>query len=496
MKINMRLTKLMIIVLTIFTVYLPLNVQAEADAKLVIISPHWEGIQTEYETAFAAWYLDMYVETVEIEWIDVGGTSDDVKYIDSNFETTPDGIGIDIFWGGGVDPYIAEAELGHLHPYEVSSEVLDKIPATFAGIPMYDSEYLWYGTAISGFGIIYNMPVIELESLPTPSTWEDLTDPDLLGWVGSADPRHSGSTHMCYEIILQAYGWDEGLDIITKMGANIRTFPESSSSVPKSVGASEIATGLAIDFYAWAQVAQVGAENIGYVMPEGLTVLNPDSIAILKGAPNMEVAERFLEYTLSEEGQTIWMLPVGAEGGPSEFLLGRMCVIPDLYTSIGEASIVPINPFELQSSLEYDPDLGSDRYSFVNDVVGALIIDTHEELVAAWEAIIEAEEALDAAGKTSTKLDEAKAKLVEVPLSADDASALYEEWGDAETRNQYISEWHGTATEKYDAAKALAMEAKAEAEEPEPQDNTMMYLLGAVVVIAVAAFVYLRSKQS
>ncbi|MHA2092822.1 MAG: ABC transporter substrate-binding protein, partial [Candidatus Kariarchaeaceae archaeon] len=400
MKKYSKLINLLVLALLIFSLYLPVNVKAQADENLVVITPHWEGIVNEFEAAFKTWYEDTYGKTVDIEWLDVGGTSDVVKYIDSNFDLTPEGIEIDIFWGGGVDPYIAEAELGHLEAYEVSSEVLNKIPVDFAGIPMYDSEYRWYGSAISGFGIVYNKALISIEDLPTPESWEDLTDPKLLGWVGSADPRHSGSTHMAYEIILQGYGWNEGIDLITKMGANIRSFPESSSSVPKSVGASEIAAGLAIDFYAWSEVSKHGADNIGYVMPEGLTVLNPDSIAILKGAPNLEVAQRFVEFVLSEKGQTLWMLPVGAEGGPTEFLLGRMCVIPDLYDTIGEQSVVPINPFNLESSLDYDAELGSTRWSFVNDFIGAMIIDSNVELVDAWEAIIEAEKALEEADMT------------------------------------------------------------------------------------------------
>jgi ABC-type Fe3+ transport system substrate-binding protein len=507
LKLNKKILKFTIIITCLIALGIPQIIQAQPDANLVVISPHWEGILGEFETTFKDWYMENYGENVEIEWIDVGGTSDDLKYIESNFELTPEGIGIDIFWGGGVDPYIVLTEKELLEPYQVSSETLEKIPPTFAGIPMYDENNNWYGTAISGFGIVYNKQLINVEDLITPKTWEDLTDPRLVSWVGSADPRHSGSTHMAYEIILQAYGWEKGLEISTLMGANIKTFPESSSAVPKSVGASDIAYGLAIDFYAWSEVSKVGADNIGYVMPEGLTVLNPDSIGILKGAPNMEVAERFLEYILSDEGQKMWLLPVGAEGGPSENLLGRMSVTPHLYEEVGDQTVVPINPFEITSSLEYDAGLGSSRWSFVNDLIGATIIDTHQDLVEAWEAIITAEKALTEADKTSTKLEEAKNKLVEVPLTWEEAESILEEFKDAEKRNEYITEWHTFAVKKYEEAKQLAEEAKADAEpepspspspspEPEPeQNNTMYYLLGAVVIIAAIAYYYMRTKQ-
>jgi ABC-type Fe3+ transport system substrate-binding protein len=436
--------------------------KASPDAQLVIISPHWEGITREFEAAFNAYYQATYGESVDIEWLDVGGTSDVIKYVDSQFESTPDGIQIDIWWGGGVDPFIEQAKKGTLVAYQVDESVLSKIPADIAGVPMYDEEYTWYGSALSGFGIVYNKAILQLEDLPTPETWEDLTDPAVKGWVGSADPRHSGSTHMAYEIILQAYGWEEGVKLATMLGANVKTFPPSSSAIPKSVGAGDVAYGLAIDFYAWSEVAKVGADNIGYLMPDGLTVVNPDSIAILKGAPNLEVAQRFLTYVLSEEGQKLWMLPVGAEGGPSEYMLGRMSVIPELFTELADVTVVPIDPYQMTSTLEYNATLGSLRYSFVNDLIGATIIDSHDELVSTWNEINAAENALAEEGITSTKIEEAKDKLGEVPITLEASLVAAGNWSDASLRNQYITEWHRFALSKYESASILTSLAEAE----------------------------------
>ncbi len=431
-------------------------------AKLFIISPHWEGIKIEFEAAFKDYYLSNYGENVDIEWIDVGGTSDVIKYVDSQFEVTSEGIGVDIWWGGGVDPFIDQANKGNLIAYQVEDSVLNKIPPDIAGVPMYDEEHYWYGTALSGFGIVYNKALLELEGLPTPKTWEDLIDPICKGWVGSADPRHSGSTHMAYEIILQGYGWVEGMKISTMLGANVKTWPSSSSAVPVSVGAGEIAYGLAIDQYAWSEVAKVGADKIGYVMPSGLTVINPDSIAILKGAPNLEVAQRFVTFTLMDDAQKLWMLPIGVEGGPKDYLLTRLSVIPSLYGELSGVSIVPINPFEVESTLDYNATLGSLRYSFVNDILGSTVIDSHDELVLAWEDIIATENALKEEGFTSTKIDEAKDKLGEVPLTLEESLVAAGNWSDAILRNRYISEWHRFALEKYESTTILTALAKAE----------------------------------
>lgn len=473
-------------------------VSAEPDANLVIVTPHWEGITNEFSASFKEYYKAKNGEDVIIEIIDVGGTSDVVKYIDSSFQANPEGIGIDLFWGGGVDPFIAQAEKGQLSAYQLPEEILSKIPETFAGIPVYDSEYRWYGSALSGFGIIYNKAILQIEGLPTPTTWEDLTDPNVLGWVGSADPRHSGSTHMMYEIILQGYGWEEGLNIATEMGANIKTFPPSSSAVPKSVGAGDIAYGLAIDFYAWSEVAKVGEDKIGYVMPDGLTVINPDSIAILKGAPNQDVAEEFVNFVLSEEGQKLWMLPVGAEGGPQDYLLGRMSVIPELYSELGDQTVVPINPFEVETTLNYNATRGSLRWSLVNDIVGSTIIDSHSELISTWREIISMENTLQEAGITSSFIDQAKDKMGEAPVTEAKALQLTQEWGDAETRNTYISEWHDFSLNKYGSASNLVslagtdlvtqFEETMQELNAEKQNNLYMGVGGGVVIGAIIGY--------
>ena len=74
--------------------------------KLVLISPHWEGIRYEFERAFKTRYQRETGRTVELEWIDVGGSSETLRFLQSEFRNKPAGIGIDIFFGGGLEPYL------------------------------------------------------------------------------------------------------------------------------------------------------------------------------------------------------------------------------------------------------------------------------------------------------------------------------------------------------------------------------------------------------
>jgi ABC-type Fe3+ transport system substrate-binding protein len=408
--------------------------------RLVLISPHWEGIRYEFERAFKASYRRETGRTVTLDWLDVGGSSETLRYVESEFKSKPGGIGIDIIFGGGYEPYLALKKIRLLEPYVLPRPLLDKIPKELAGVPLYDPDHTWYGATVAGFGIVYNKVVLALAKLPVISTWEDLASPRAFGWVGSSDPRKSGSVHMVYEIILQAYGWEKGWKVITGMGANVRSFTNSASQVPKDVAIGEVAYGLAIDFYAWAQVKEAGADKIGFVMPDNLTIITPDAIGILKGAPNRDTAQAFIRFVMSEEGQKLWMLVEKAPGGPQRFQLNRFSVLPSLYALPPERTAVKLNPFSWRSDFTFDPQLSAERWSIVNDLIGALVIDQKHLLARAWK------EALDKSALTEQEWQ----RLAAMPISEDEAMAMARtKWRDPEFRNQKLNEWNHFARSKY-----------------------------------------------
>ena len=421
-----------------------------AEDALIIISPHSEGIQTEFDRNFKVWYEEQTGRTVDMDWRDVGGTSSNYRFIDSEFKRVPEGIDVDMFFGGGTDSYLRLAEQNLLSPYKLPAAQLEQIPQTFHGIPVYDAEYQWYGAALSSFGIMFNDELRTMLGLPEVKTWRDLGDTGLLGNIGAADPRESGSAHMMYEIILQTHGWENGFALLTKIGGNVRRFSAGANAIPKDVVAGDVIYGMAIDFYAYGQIVVVGADKIKYVMPSDGTVVNPDSIAILKGAPNLAVAQKFIEFVLSERGQKLWMLPDSdAEGPKWEGGLNRASVLPALYEKLGDRCIVT-NPFTLGfTPFQYDADKGGARWDIVNDLFGVLIIDSHKDLVNAWKAIGNC--------KDAAKREAAIAALTQMPISEEEAMQFATaEWKDPGFRNEKLKEWGQFAKRKFREARNLA----------------------------------------
>ena len=150
--------------------------------------PHWEGIQAEFDRAFVAHHGAETGRKVAVEWLNQGGTSDILRFLRSEFRRTPEGVEIDLMFGGGIDPFLELQREGLLTPYRVPDNLLSSLGRDIGGIPIYDPEFHWYGATLSGFGIVYNRKVLDWLGQPPPMTWADLTKPELRSWVGAGDP--------------------------------------------------------------------------------------------------------------------------------------------------------------------------------------------------------------------------------------------------------------------------------------------------------------------
>ena len=87
--------------ITYMLAYFVLPAFCFAQEKLVIISPHWEGVKIEIGRAFEQYYKNLTNTEITIEWLDQGGSSDDLKYVESLFKKNSKTTGIDVFFGGG-----------------------------------------------------------------------------------------------------------------------------------------------------------------------------------------------------------------------------------------------------------------------------------------------------------------------------------------------------------------------------------------------------------
>jgi ABC-type Fe3+ transport system substrate-binding protein len=338
--------------------------------------------------------------------------------------------GIDIFFGGGSFDFIRQANAGRVvdsglmkkHPEWFNDRV---IPAEFTGEPYLDKQGRWLGAVLSSYGMLYNHDSLRrLGISQPPRQWEDIAAPAYAGEVALCDPTKSSSIAKAFENVIQQQiylewdrlvretgkprkdleplavraGWERGLGVLQRIGANARYFTDSSQKPPIDVLHGNSAVGMCIDFYGRYQEESAsqrsGEKRLGYFSPPDGTVLSPDPIALMRGAPNREVAVAFMEYVLSMEGQKLWNFKVGTEGGPRRFALRRLPIRRDFYGREDWKTLrsdPEVAPYSGDNPLIYNQTWTSgETFRAMAFVIRVMCLDTHPELVHAWREIIAA----------------------------------------------------------------------------------------------------------
>ncbi|MEK6795685.1 MAG: extracellular solute-binding protein [Spirochaetota bacterium] len=400
---------------------------------LVIVSPHRREVRLEYSRGFAAWMKEKHGRGVSIEWLDVGGTSKILKDLESRYAKTPNNPGVDMLFGGGVDPFLSARDQGWLDTVAVPPDTLAAIPSSCGGSPVYDTGGTWFGVALSGFGIIYNKKILSRLGIAEPRTWEDLGRPEYFTWIASGDPRSSGSVHMCYELIMQTMGYEKGWALITRLSANVRRFGEGGGVAPNEVAAGEVALGMAIDQYAQTVIDIHGREQLSFVLPKGATTIGADAIAVLRNAPSRSLAVLFLDYVLSEQGQRILFTPAGMNG--QKHALYRLPVRKALYS---DANAPAARPYDDPGGFIYDQKKGSRRRKILADLIGVCLIDQHDDLARAWKSIIR------------SGMDDARIRrLCTPPVTEEELDSAAREWKDPRKRLTRMTAWAKLSAERY-----------------------------------------------
>ncbi|MBC8200556.1 MAG: extracellular solute-binding protein, partial [Planctomycetes bacterium] len=260
-------------------------------------------------------------------------------------------------------------------------------------ITIYDPEGYWHGLALSGFGIVYNNEVLADLGIEQPKKWEALCNPELFGKLALVNPAQSGSVTTAFEAILKNLGWELGWQVLRRAAANARYFSASSLKPPADVSQGDAAMGVCIDFYGRYQAQAVkssgGGDRVGYIDPPSATMIDPDPISLLRGAPNEEMALRFITYCMTTEAQTLWQFEVEDTIedtlGPVTFELRRMPVRREMYAKYMDRMVDKVNPYESARPAPY-PD--RNMRAFIAPIFSAMAMDNHEELIHAWAAII------------------------------------------------------------------------------------------------------------
>ncbi|MFW5733470.1 MAG: ABC transporter substrate-binding protein [Oceanidesulfovibrio sp.] len=199
----------------------------------------------------------------------------------------------DIWFGGGVDAFIAARNDGLLEAY-ISPEAVS-IPDKYK-----DKDGYWTGISLVTVNFVVNSEVLKQKGMPLPKTWDDLTAPGYKDEISMSNPAISGTAYFMLYGLLSAKGEEDGWKFFAELDENIPFYAKRGSEPPQRAAMGESIVGIAPGL--WDELTAQGYP-IAIIFPEDGIPWWPAPVAIFKDAPNMESAKMLVDWALSKEGQ-------------------------------------------------------------------------------------------------------------------------------------------------------------------------------------------------
>ena len=199
---------------------------------------------------------------------------------------------VDVLWHSEVpDFYQLEKEGGFEKYVSPEAKALES--------PVKDPEGSFTPARLGTLGIAFNTKKVSAG----PKDWNDLLDARFKDGFAIANPALSGTAMVSVAMLVNTFGWE----YIQKLKANGAKIGAGSGQVVDDTASGDFKASLAPDYIAIDKIKK-GA-TMALVYPKEMLVV-PSPIAIFKGTPNLKAAQKFVDFLLSKDGQTI----VASEG--------------------------------------------------------------------------------------------------------------------------------------------------------------------------------------
>lgn len=206
----------------------------------------------------------------------------------------------DIWWAGPGDAFLQAGEEGLLDVYR--SGGLDQLhdwARRQAELSGYRSVGVYGGILTLG----YNTELVKKKNLPVPKCWKDLLDPVYKGEIQLSNPNSSGTAYMMLASLVQVMGEDEAFRYQRQLHPSVNQYARSGTGPLKSVARGESVIGVSVLHGVVNEV--VNGFPVGLVVPCEGVGYEVGSMAIIKGARNLENARRFYDWALTVDAQKI-----------------------------------------------------------------------------------------------------------------------------------------------------------------------------------------------
>ena len=199
-------------------------------------------------------------------------------------------------WFGGPSPeYIVAAQRGLLEPYEPTLEY--PLDAAARG-----TEWVGFYSGVIGFAC--NERFLTERKVQCPDSWQALLDPVWKGQISVAYPYTSGTAYIMVVALLEHLGDAPGWDYIRRLNEQVHHYNSSGSAAVTQVGLGEVAVGIAFAHDILKKGKAAGYPVVLSVPRDG-TASEIGAVAIVRGAPQPELARQFVNWLLSLPAQNL-----------------------------------------------------------------------------------------------------------------------------------------------------------------------------------------------
>jgi iron(III) transport system substrate-binding protein len=195
-------------------------------------------------------------------------------------------------------------------------EILQYDTAEYASYPKeYSESGYWAATGLSSVIILVNTKKVDAAN--TPASWWDLTKPYWKGKLTIDNLEVSGTGYNWLVAIVNTEGL--GWKYIEALGKNNISLERGHAGMAQKVAAGEYSGAAEMsDFHLNNLRLTSASVPVQGIWPKEGVPREPWTAGILKRAPHPNAAKLFLEYLLSQEGQTLYAKAMGWSSARSD----------------------------------------------------------------------------------------------------------------------------------------------------------------------------------
>ncbi|MFH1537779.1 MAG: ABC transporter substrate-binding protein [bacterium] len=198
-----------------------------------------------------------------------------------------------VLFGGSLPAYLTAKSKGLLEAYRPPGT--KKFDRKF-----FDKDGMWTGIYVGIIGFCTN----ENLGVKPPKSWKDLLNPEYKSRIVLSSPLTSGTAYTYIATLVQIMGEDETFDYLMRLDLQVMTYTRSGSEPCKMVNRGAAAVGLSFAH----DIISIDPKgrNTTITFPREGTGIEIGGSAIVKGAPNPELARKFIDFLADKKIQGLY----------------------------------------------------------------------------------------------------------------------------------------------------------------------------------------------